>query len=212
MCDYEKIPDLEDKLGPIIEKEMVCPGGYLLSAKYDNELLPRDYYAVMEKSIIPQEARSYGKKIPGLWLFPMTGDSEEYKIIQYEIAKYRTQNNLPVDEPLRATAFLRRSLSRSILARFRFRSTRRGAARFVIGFWTMEFIGLKQISARKSWRSVIRCGQPSCPALRQAWGSRQSTTRPMTLRKPWVTYFFPQRSVVFRSESCCVCGLHGREP
>lgn len=211
MCDYEKIPDLEGEIGPVVEKEWICPGVYLVSAKYDDELLSRDYYAVMEKSIISREARSYGKKISGLWLFSMTGDSGEYKIVQYEIAKYRTQNNLPVDEPLRTTAFLRRSLSRSILARFRFRSTRRGAARFVIGFWTMEFIGLKQISARKSWRLVTRCGQPSCPTLRQAWGNRQSTTRPMILRKPWVTYFFPQRSVVFRFENCCVCGLSGQE-
>ena len=105
MCDYEKIPDLEGEIGPVVEKEWICPGVYLVSAKYDDELLPRDYYAVMEKSIISREARSYGKKISGLWLFPMTGDSEDYKIIQYEIAKYRTQNNLPVDEPLRTTAF-----------------------------------------------------------------------------------------------------------
>ena len=35
----------------------------------------------------------------------MTDGSEEYKIIQYEVAKYRAQNNLPLDEPLRATAF-----------------------------------------------------------------------------------------------------------
>ena len=150
MCDYEKIPDLEGEIGPVVEKEWICPGVYLLSAKYDDELLPREYYAVMENSIIPQEARSYGKKISGLWLFPMTGNSEEYKIIQYEIVKYRTQNNLPVDSRCALRPFLRRSLSRSILARFRFRSTRRGAARFAIGFWIMESTGLKQTYARKS--------------------------------------------------------------
>lgn len=105
MSDFTRLSDLEDELGPIIEKEQVCPGVYLLSAKNDNELLPRDYYAVMEKSIIPQDARAYGKKISGLWLFPTTGGSEEYKIIQYEVAKYRTKNNLPVAEPLRAAAF-----------------------------------------------------------------------------------------------------------
>ena len=96
---------LADELGPITENEQICPGVYLLSARNDDELLPRDYYAVMEKSIIPPEARAYGRKRSGLWLFPMTDGSEEYKIIQYEVAKYRAQNNLPLEEPLRATAF-----------------------------------------------------------------------------------------------------------
>jgi len=105
MENHQELPDLEDEIGIIVENSQVCHGVYLLSVKNDDELLARDYYAVMEKSIIPQEARSYGKKISGLWLFPKTGDSEEYKIIQYEVAKYRTQNNLSLDEPLRATAF-----------------------------------------------------------------------------------------------------------
>lgn len=105
MYNFQKFSPLENKIGLIQEEDELCPGVYHLVAKNDDELLSRDYYAVMEKSIIPLEARSYGKKISGLWLFPMTGDSEEYKIIQYEVAKYRTQNNLPVDEPLRSTAF-----------------------------------------------------------------------------------------------------------
>lgn len=105
MFNSEEFPDLEDQLGPIVEKEEQCPGVYLLSAKNDDELLSRDYYAVTEKSIIPPGAKAYGRKISGLWLFPMTDGSEEYKIINYEIAKYRAQNNLPISEPLRATAF-----------------------------------------------------------------------------------------------------------
>ena len=103
--EHINMSDLEDELGPIIEKEQICPGVYLLSAKNDNELLSRDYYAVTENTVIPQDARSYGKKISGLWLFPMTGEREEFKIIQYEVAKYHAQNNLSLDEPLRATAF-----------------------------------------------------------------------------------------------------------
>ena len=105
MPDYKELRNLEDELGSIIEKEQICPGVYLLTARNEDELLSRDYYAVTENSVIPQDARTYGKKISDLWLFPTTGDSEEYKIIQYEIAKYRAQNNLPLDEPLRATAF-----------------------------------------------------------------------------------------------------------
>ena len=87
MCDYEKMSDLEGELGPIVGKEWICPGIYLLSARNDDELLSRDYYAVMEKSIIPPEARAYGRKRSSLWLFPMTDGSAEYKIIQYEIGR-----------------------------------------------------------------------------------------------------------------------------
>ncbi|MDE7243864.1 MAG: hypothetical protein K2O18_07800 [Oscillospiraceae bacterium] len=105
MFDSKEMPDLESELGPIAEKEQVCPGVYFLSAKNDDELLSRDYYAVMEKSLIPLKAKSYGRKLSGLWLFSLNDGSEEYKIIQYEVAKYRAQNHLPLDEPLRATAF-----------------------------------------------------------------------------------------------------------
>lgn len=97
--------DLENEIGSIVEKEMLCPGVYLLTARNEDELIARDYYAVMEKSIIPPEAKAYGQELSGLWLFPMTDGSEEYKLINYEVAKYRAQNNLPLDEPLRATAF-----------------------------------------------------------------------------------------------------------
>jgi len=105
MCDFTESPESIDELGPIQESEELCPGVYLLTARNEDELLPRDYYAVMENSIIPLGAKVYGQKLSDLWLFPMTDGSEEYKIINYEIAKYRVQNNLPLEEPLRATAF-----------------------------------------------------------------------------------------------------------
>ena len=76
-----------------------------MTAKREDDLLSGEYYVVKEKSAVPQAAKSYGQKISGLRLFSITDGGEEYKIIQYEVAKYRAQNNLPPDEPLRATAF-----------------------------------------------------------------------------------------------------------
>jgi len=105
MFDFTEQPELIDELGPIVEREQVCPGVYILTAKNEDEMLSRDYYSVMENSIIPPEAKAYGRKLPGLWVFPVSDGSEEYKIINYEIAKYRVQNNLPLEEPLRTTAF-----------------------------------------------------------------------------------------------------------
>ena len=87
MYNLIELPDLENELGPITEKERICPGVYLLSAKEEDEPLTRDYYAVMEESPIPLKAKSYGRKLSGLWLFPLTDGSEERKIIKYEVAK-----------------------------------------------------------------------------------------------------------------------------
>ncbi len=103
MFDWKKLSDLENELGPIREQEEVCPGVYLLTVKDDDELLPRDYYAVMDGSIIPLKAKAYGQELFDLWLFP--ADCEECRIIKFEIAKYRTKNHLPLNESLRAVAY-----------------------------------------------------------------------------------------------------------
>ena len=105
MFEFRELPELVERVGTIIEEEQVCPGIYLLSAQNDEDLLARDYYAVTEKSTIPQKAKSYGLQLPGLWLFSLDDGNEEYKIIKYEVAKYRTKNHLLLDEPLCATAY-----------------------------------------------------------------------------------------------------------
>ena len=105
MRDFKGLSDLENELGPITEKELLCPGIYFLSAKKEDEPLYKDYYVVMEESPIPIKAKAYGRKLSGLWLFSLNDGREEYKIIKFEVAYYRARNHLPLDEPLRATAF-----------------------------------------------------------------------------------------------------------
>ena len=105
MPDHTELSELTDKIGSIEEVEELCLGVHYVTAKREDDLLSGEYYVVKEKSAVPQAAKSYGQKISGLRLFSITDGGEEYKIIQYEVAKYRAQNNLPLDEPLRATAF-----------------------------------------------------------------------------------------------------------
>ena len=105
MPDHTELSELTDKIGSIEEVEELCLGVHYVTAKREDDLLSGEYYVVKEKSAVPQAAKSYGQKISGLRLFSITDGGEEYKIIQYEVAKYRAQNNLPPDEPLRATAF-----------------------------------------------------------------------------------------------------------
>ncbi len=105
MPDHTELSELTDKIGSIEEVEELCLGVHYVTAKREDDLLSGEYYVVKENSAVPQAAKSYGQKISGLRLFSITDGGEEYKIIQYEVAKYRAQNNLPPDEPLRATAF-----------------------------------------------------------------------------------------------------------
>ena len=105
MPDHTELSELTDKIGSIEEVEELCLGVHYVTAKREDDLLSGEHYVVKEKSAVPQAAKSYGQKISGLRLFSITDGGEEYKIIQYEVAKYRAQNNLPLDEPLRATAF-----------------------------------------------------------------------------------------------------------
>ena len=105
MPDHTELSELTDKIGSIEEVEELRLGVHYVTAKREDDLLSGEYYVVKEKSAVPQAAKSYGQKISGLRLFSITDGGKEYKIIQYEVAKYRAQNNLPPDEPLRATAF-----------------------------------------------------------------------------------------------------------
>lgn len=105
MPDHTELSELTDKIGSIEEVEELCLGVHYVTAKREDDLLSGEYYVVKEKSAVPQAAKSYGQKISGLRLFSITDGGEEYKIIQYEVAKYRARNNLPLEEPLRATAF-----------------------------------------------------------------------------------------------------------
>lgn len=105
MPDHTELSELTDKIGSIEEVEELCLGVHYVTAKREDDLLSGEYYVVKEKSAVPQATKSYGQKISGLRLFSITDGGKEYKIIQYEVAKYRARNNLPLEEPLRATAF-----------------------------------------------------------------------------------------------------------
>ena len=105
MHDFWEMPESISELGSIIEEEQICPGVYLLSTRKENEATAREYYAVTEKAAIPLRAKSYGRKLPGLWLFSLDDGSEAYRIIRFEAAYYRAKHHLPLEEPLRASAF-----------------------------------------------------------------------------------------------------------
>lgn len=87
------VGDSLDILGVVTAEETECPGIQYLSAGQDNI---REYYAVLEGSV-PRMAADFGMRLPSqpdIRLYPLYSDNGGWKIIEYEIQKYRVQNHL----------------------------------------------------------------------------------------------------------------------
>lgn len=96
---------LEVELGPIQSTEQLCPGVYYLTARYDDEMVAREYYVVQDTSAASCELKSYGQKVTDdFWLFPLAEDTSGWRIVSYEVGKYRVRNHLPQEEPLHSLA------------------------------------------------------------------------------------------------------------
>lgn len=93
--------DGKDALGEILEKEIECPGVYYVAAhKKDPFCFFQEYYMVAaDTPVISKKAKTYGQTVPGhpeLLVYSFDEERGGYKIIEYEIAKYRVENGLPV--------------------------------------------------------------------------------------------------------------------
>lgn len=94
---------LEDVLGDIQIAEEKCPGVYYVAAHSEEDsYFAREYYLVAAGTpVIPQKAKKYGQPIegwPGALLYSMQDERSGYKIIEYEIAKYRVGHGLPLPD------------------------------------------------------------------------------------------------------------------
>lgn len=92
-----------DGLGIIQSAEQECPGVWLISvAPEDNVEFCVEYYAVWENTpAISKEAKRYGQRLdshPGILLFPLYVEGGDWKVIEYELQKYRMKNGLPSSE------------------------------------------------------------------------------------------------------------------
>lgn len=90
---------IKDALGEILETEEECPGVYYVAARGDRDSrFAREYYTVAaDTPFIPQKAKKYGQPIPGcpqILLYSFQEERSGYKIIEYEIARYRIEHKL----------------------------------------------------------------------------------------------------------------------
>ncbi len=92
---------LELKYGSIKQSELKCPGVYFLRMEPPDGQARRCLYIVTEEAPINKEARKYGKRIPDrpeFCLFEYESWDYHWKIIEYEILRYRVKNKLPLGE------------------------------------------------------------------------------------------------------------------
>ena len=100
MDSHEEFSALIVEIGPINRISQECPGIYYLIAGQDGEPVAAEYYAVADMSIISRQAKEYGKRISDWWLFSMQDDASGWRIIDYELGKYRVKNHLPQEQTL----------------------------------------------------------------------------------------------------------------
>ena len=102
--NYDEIRDLlsnlEEDLGEICLVNEKVSGIYYLTARQDGEPFAGEYYAVTDTPIISRQVRAYGRRISDLWLFSMQDDASGWRIIDYELGKYRVKNHLPQEQTL----------------------------------------------------------------------------------------------------------------
>ena len=100
MDNTTDLSSLKDELGQIDSAEQVYPGIYYLLVKQEDSPFASEYYAVSDTPIISQEAKTYGRDISGWRLFSMQDDTSGWRIIDYELGKYRVKNHLPQEQTL----------------------------------------------------------------------------------------------------------------
>jgi len=97
--------DVPDKFGKVLNYQEECPGVYyMIIGKKDknNFIKPYEYYLVTdEATMISTAARAYGEQIctsPVLLAYKLDDLSKGKYIIDYEVLRYKIQNNLPLTE------------------------------------------------------------------------------------------------------------------
>ena len=97
------VDNLKDAIGDILKVEFYAPGIYYVAAKNSDYSFVCTEYYVIEKttSIISYQVKTYGdpvKSCPNLLLFQAEKEQGGYELIEFEVAKYRIQQNIPLGD------------------------------------------------------------------------------------------------------------------
>ena len=96
--DY--LPDLEEETGPIKNVKEWAPGVYYIETGQE-EVFAKEFFAVLDGAPMAAKVQKYGKKMDGLRLFALDDAASGWRIVQYEISKYRANHKRkPVPEEI----------------------------------------------------------------------------------------------------------------
>jgi len=103
---FNRLPfALPDEFGKVLHSRTECPGVYYMligKKNKNNTMLEYEYYVVTdEAAMISTAARAYGEQIctsPVLLAYKLDDVSKGKYIIDYEVLRYKIQNDLPLPE------------------------------------------------------------------------------------------------------------------
>lgn len=87
--DY--LSDLEEEIGPIESASEWNPGVYHIEVDRGGVFM-KEYFAVLDDAPMTAKVKNYGKKMDGLRLFALDDNTSGWRIVQYEISKYRAMH------------------------------------------------------------------------------------------------------------------------
>jgi len=94
----DQLFDLEEEVGTITNISEWGPGVYNIETEPDGCFI-QEYYVVLDTAPIAAKVRNYGKKMNGFRLFAQDDESSGWRVVQYEISKYRiTEKKASVPE------------------------------------------------------------------------------------------------------------------
>ena len=87
----DHLSDLEEEIGPIESASEWNPGVYHIEVDRGGVFM-KEYFAVLDDAPMAAKVKNYGKKMDGLRLFALDDNTSGWRIVQYEISKYRAMH------------------------------------------------------------------------------------------------------------------------
>jgi len=86
--DDDLLFDLEEEVGEITKISEWGPGVFNIDTEPDGCFI-KEYYVVLDSAPMARKVRNYGKKMDGFRLYTLDDDASGWRVVQYEISKYR---------------------------------------------------------------------------------------------------------------------------
>lgn len=94
LLSEDSLNKITAELGKINIFKQLGPGVYYLSAQRDDAASAEEYFVVLETAAIFFSVKAYGHPFPGMRAYSLHEDASGWRIVEYELCKYRIRNHL----------------------------------------------------------------------------------------------------------------------